>query len=70
MPTNRECVCCTEVARIHELMYETETEQGQDIKCITLHPGFEPVCLNTYVLQTAYFQYKQQYGEEIFESNE
>ena len=30
--------------------------------CITEHEGFDAVCLNRWVLQTAYFQYRQQYG--------
>lgn len=34
-------------------------------ECITDHPGFEPVCLNTYVLDTAHNQYKQQYNHQI-----
>ena len=29
--------------------------------CIIQHPGFEAVCLNQWVLQTAWFQYR--YGE-------
>ena len=36
--------------------------------CITQHPGFQAVCLNRWVLQTAWYQYKQQYlvlGKEI-----
>ena len=31
-------------------------------ECITVHPGFAAVCLNVWVLQAAYFQYRQQYG--------
>lgn len=30
--------------------------------CITLHPGFEAMCLNPLFLQTAYYMYRQQYG--------
>ena len=30
--------------------------------CITQHPGFQAVCLNRWVLQTAWYQYKQQYS--------
>ena len=37
-------------------------ESEKDIPYITLHDGFVPVCLNVWVLQTAYFQYRQQYG--------
>ena len=31
--------------------------------CITQHPGFHAVCFNRWVLQTAWYQYKQQYHE-------
>ena len=31
------------------------------IRCITEHPGFEGVCLNPWVLETAYYQYRQDY---------
>ena len=30
---------------------------------ITQHPGFHAVCLNRWVLQTVWYQYKQQYHE-------
>ncbi|XP_063072441.1 P2X purinoceptor 7-like [Engraulis encrasicolus] len=32
------------------------------ITCMTEHPGFHPVCLNLYVLQTIYNIYKYDYG--------
>ena len=32
------------------------------LDCITAHPGFHTVCLDRWVLQTAYYQYRQQYG--------
>ena len=35
------------------------------VQCITDHPGFEAVCLNVWVLQTAYFQLRQEYGTKI-----
>lgn len=36
---------------------------GETCACITLHVGFIPVCLNEEVLQTAYYSYRQQYGD-------
>lgn len=33
-----------------------------NILCITDHPGFSPVCLNPWVLQASYYQYRQEYG--------
>ena len=32
------------------------------ISCITEHEGFEPVCLNIWVLKAGYFSYRQHYG--------
>ena len=54
MPTSRECVCCAEIEEVTERMQEGPHE----VTCITEHEGFEPVCLNVWVLQAAYFQYR------------
>ena len=32
-------------------------------ECITQHPGFRTVCLDFWVLQTAYFQYRRNMGD-------
>lgn len=50
MDTGRECLCCEEVTSVAEKMSEVE------------HPGFTTVCLDIWVLQTAYYQYRQHYG--------
>ena len=44
-----ECRCCMEVNRCTERMEEVE----KDGQCITMHPGFDSVCLDWWVLQTA-----------------
>lgn len=44
-----ECMCCLEMDRIREKMEEIEL----DDTCITLHPGFNNVCLDRWVLETA-----------------
>ena len=59
MPTNIESVCCCEVDRIVAKKEENES----DIQCIVNHEGFDPVCLNLWVLQAAYFSFRQKYGE-------
>lgn len=62
MPTERECRCCKEVQRVAEkAMEEPETD------CITDHQGFKTVCLDKYVLEVAWYQYRQQYGHNAFE---
>ena len=39
------------------------SENGTEIGCIVDHEGLEAVCFNLWVLQTAYFMYRQRYGE-------
>ena len=58
MPTGEECVCCCEITQVVAKLEET------GVPCIKEHEGFEAVCLNRWVLQTAYYQYKQQYGKQ------
>ena len=41
MPTAIECLCCSEIT---EMMNKRSTEK---VGCITLHPGFQSVCLNS-----------------------
>ena len=55
MPTLKESICCQEIAVLREKM------TGHS-ECITQHPGFRTVCLDIWVLQTAYFQYRQEHG--------
>ena len=58
MPLAVECICCCEVERIQQKIQEGPSQ----VDCITLHEGFDAVCLNVWVLQAAYFQYRQHYG--------
>ena len=51
MPTSRESVCCCEIDRV----MMKKSENGAEIGCIVDCEGFEAVCLNLLVLQTAYF---------------
>ena len=32
------------------------------LMCITNHPEFQTICLDHWVLQTAYYQYRQEHG--------
>lgn len=66
MPTVRECVCCMEIDKVQDVIKETNPA----VPCITMHPGFQPVCLDRHVLEVAYYQYRQQYGERQEQSNE
>ncbi|XP_065892577.1 uncharacterized protein [Dysidea avara] len=57
MPTRKECICCCSIV---EMVAKLE-EVGAT--CITESEGFNAVCLNQWVLETAYYQYRQQYGK-------
>ena len=56
MTTREECICCCSISKVVSRMEETGTS------CITESEVFDAVCLNQWVLQTAYYQYRQQYG--------
>ena len=58
MPTNQQSICCCEVDKGVQKKYEGDSA----VSCITDHEGFYGVCLNVWVLQTAYFNYRQRYG--------
>ena len=59
MPSSAECICCKEIAQMVAKIGEANDTA---VICITGHPGFEGVCLNVWVLQAAYFQYRQEHG--------
>ena len=69
MDRREECVCCQEVEKVKEKL-DLQAVEGNEPTCITLHPGFAAVCLNIYVLQTAWYQYRQQYGTKAYEGPE
>lgn len=52
MDSELESVCCAEISRVAALVPEGS-------KCITSHPGFEPICLNIHALQVAYYTLRQ-----------
>ena len=65
------CICRQEIEQVKNKLNEAVTsgECEEEPTCITQHPGFHPVCINRWVLQTAWYQYKQQYRES-FDSRE
>jgi len=67
-----ENICCQEIDPVVRKNLEAaEVEQLDNPPvCIVNHPGFHAVCLNVWVLQTAWFQYKQQYGKEAYDGPE
>ena len=57
------CICCHEIEAVQNKNIEAVTsgECEEQPQCIKQHPGFHPVCINRWVLQVAWYQYKQQY---------
>ena len=54
-----ECVCCKEIDPVDEIM--RAVDQAGD--CVTLHLGFQDVCLNRWVLQVASLILKTKAGK-------
>jgi hypothetical protein len=67
MPDVKNCKCCKEVQQFEDKLLETDVTLDGD--CFTTHPWFEAVCLNPATLQTAYLQYRQQYGARAMEGD-
>ena len=62
MPTVTECLCCCEI--------EVIAKKKEGIaQCIVQHPGFDGVCLNVWVLQTAFYTFRQHYGSSSNKGN-
>ena len=59
MPTSRESICFCEVERV----VMKKEENASKISCITNHEGFGSVCLNVWVLQIAYYNYRYHYSD-------
>ena len=58
-----ECICCSEIVWWQNSAKRSRPGGLEEPPvCITQHPGFSAVCLNRWVLQTAWYQYKQQYA--------
>ncbi|XP_060567747.1 uncharacterized protein LOC132726450 [Ruditapes philippinarum] len=70
MYTDRESICCNEIDSVKLKIEQFKEETATELSCITRHPGFQSVCLDRYVLETAYYQYRQQYGEVEHTNNE
>ena len=57
MPLVEECPCCKEIDAVQQ-----EMEGAHTPSCIIDHPGFEPCCLDPYVLRTANYAYIDHHG--------
>ena len=60
------CICSQDIAQITNKLNEAVTSgECEKPTCITQHPGFNPVCINRWFLQAAWYQYKQQCKESF-----
>ena len=59
MPTAKESICCREMTQIENKLQESDVS---NVSCITEHEGFQSVCLDQWVLQTAASQTRQEHG--------
>jgi hypothetical protein len=68
MDRSDECVCCPEVPEMLSLNEEVMIIKKikDHLSCITDNPAFTAVCLNMFVLRTAWYQYGHEY-ENPFE---
>ena len=62
MPTTDESVCCIEIEQVWQKVVDQTLESH--MKCVTEHLGLQSTCLVVWVLETAYYAYRQQYGTE------
>lgn len=64
LTNGNECYCCCELEGCEEAMNSEEVLQDlkaegvQNAKCVTQHPGFNPVCLQKWSLKLAADKYK------------
>jgi len=68
MPTVHKSVCCAEIGQVWQKV-ENQRPEIQ-MKCITEHPGFQSTCLDVWVLETAYYPFRQQHGADNHTGNE
>ncbi|XP_068692587.1 uncharacterized protein [Montipora foliosa] len=68
MPTVHKSVCCGEIGQI----WQKVEDQRPDVQmsCITEHLGFQSNCLDVWVLETAYYAYRQQHGQDNHTAHE
>ena len=67
MPSVPESVCCHEIGQIWQKIEEQTEVQ---MSCITEKRGFQSTCLDVWVLETAYYAYRQQHGTDSHRGHE
>ena len=72
MDREEECVCCQEISQVRDKNDEVfeYIKPREPYSCVTDNPGFKTGCLDRWVLQIAWLQYKQEYGKSAYEGPE
>ncbi|CAH3131259.1 unnamed protein product [Porites lobata] len=72
MPSVPENVCCHEIGQIWLMTKVTDAspQTGVQMSCITEHPGFQSTCLDVWILETAYYAYRQQHVTDSHRGHE
>nr|XP_039263509.1 uncharacterized protein LOC120339446 isoform X2 [Styela clava] len=64
------CICCHEAPAVKRVLERLATQHGIEVQCIVDHPGFEPICLNVFVLEATYQRYAKIWGKISAAPNE
>ena len=67
MPKPEECLCCKESPQVWGQVetYNNTVSAEEQLNCMAEHPGFQSGCLDIWVLQIAYIQFRNQYHERL-----
>ncbi|XP_038062598.1 P2X purinoceptor 7-like [Patiria miniata] len=68
MESVENCLCCKEAPAIQQKIEHTGVDPDT-LSCFKDHPWYEATCLNPGTLETAYYQYRQQYGARAVEGD-
>ena len=62
----KECCCCAEISKCATVLSDKEVLEavGEQPLCITQHPGFDALCLNTWCLEVASGSFKTREGRQ------
>ena len=60
MQSELEFNCCVEIEAMAARVWDWNIKKSRNITCITQHPAFAQICLNEWVLETAYYQYRSE----------
>ena len=59
MPTARECKCCQAIPAVRD------KADSENVECITEYEGFHANCLQRDVLETSYWEFREENGPPL-----